>query len=173
MKTFILAAAAALAAMVAAPAMAQDARDDSAFTGPRVGATVGWDTTKGRDGVSYGGAAGYDFAYRGAVVGGEVSLEDSTLDIGALKASRDLAASARVGFVVAPRTMLFGKVGYATTRVEGPYGLHTNLEGVRFGGGAEFALTQKTYLSAEYRRTEYENDFGGRDQVMAGVGFRF
>jgi len=173
MKKIALAAIAALAAMVAAPAMAQDVRDDYAFTGPRVGATVGWDTAQDRDGVAYGGVAGYDFAYRGAVVGGEVSLEDSDLNIGRLKASRDLAASARVGFIVAPRTMLYGKVGYATTRVEGPYGIHTNLEGVRFGGGAEFALTQKTYISAEYRRTEYENDFGGRDQVMAGIGFRF
>lgn len=172
MKTLVLAAAAALAAMVAAPAMAQDARDDSAFTGPRVGATVGYDNYMGAEDVAYGGAVGYDFAYRGVVLGGEVSLEDSTVQGYGIHASRDLAASARVGYVVAPRTMLFGKVGYATTRVEA-YGAHTNLEGVRFGGGVEFAVTPKTYLSTEYRRTEYEGNFGGRDQVMAGVGFRF
>jgi len=172
MKKIALAAIAALAAMVAAPAMAQDARDDSAFTGPRIGATVGYDNYMDAEDVAYGGVAGYDFAYRGAVIGGEVSLEDSSIKGYGLKASRDLAASARVGYVVAPRTMLFGKVGYATTRVEG-FGGHTNLEGVRFGGGAEFALTQKTYLTGEYRRTEYEGNFGGRDQVMAGFGFRF
>lgn len=172
MKTFVLAAAAALAALVATPSVAQTARDDSAFTGPRVGATVGYDNIQGSEDVAYGGVAGYDFAYRGVVLGAEVGLEDSTVRSGAVHASRDLAASARLGYVVLPRTMLFAKVGYATTRVEA-YGAHTNLEGVRFGGGAEFALTQKTYLSAEYRRTEYEGDFGGRDQVMAGFGFRF
>jgi outer membrane immunogenic protein len=171
MKTLILAAAAALG-MMATPALAQDVRDDAAFTGPRVGATVGYDTIRGNEDVAYGGVAGYDFAYRGMLVGGEVGLEDSSVRINGVRASRDLAASARVGYVIAPRTMVFGKVGYATTRFEG-FGGHTNLEGVRFGGGAEFALTPKTYLTGEYRRTEYEGNFGGRDQVMAGFGFRF
>lgn len=171
MKKIVMALA-AMAAMVATPALAQDARDDSAFTGPRVGATVGYDNIQGAEDVAYGGTAGYDFAYRGVVLGGEVGLEDSTVKSYGVHASRDLSASARLGYVVAPRTMLFAKVGYATTRVEA-FGDHTNLEGVRFGGGAEFALTQKTYLSGEYRRTEYEGNFGGRDQVMAGFGFRF
>jgi outer membrane immunogenic protein len=167
MKNILIAAALALTTL-AAPAMAQDAT----FTGPRVGATVGYDTTDGQDGVTYGGSAGYDFALKGVLVGVEATLEDSTLDYAGVNASRDLAVSARLGYVIAPRTLLFAKAGYATTRLEAR-NLHTNLEGVRFGGGAEYALSRNTYLSAEYRRTEYENDFGGRDQVIAGIGFRF
>jgi outer membrane immunogenic protein len=171
MKAILIAAAAALGAM-ATPATAQDAAQDATFTGPRVGATVGYDVVQHAEDVAYGGAAGYDFAYRGVLIGGEVSLEDSTVQKYGVHASRDLAASARIGYVVAPRLMAFAKVGYASTRVEYA-GAHTNLEGVRFGGGAEYALTPKTYVSAEYRRTEYEGNFGGRDQIMGGIGFRF
>jgi outer membrane immunogenic protein len=148
MKTFVLAAVAALTAL-AAPVAAQDVAQDATFTGPRVGATVGYDTIHGNDDVAYGGSVGYDFAYRGAVVGVEATAEDSEVKANGVRASRDLAVSARLGYVVLPRTLLFAKAGYATTRFE-YLGDHTNLEGVRFGGGAEFALTPKTYLLAGF-----------------------
>ena len=44
---------------------------------------------------------------------------------------------------------------------------------MRYGGGLEFAATPNTYISAEYQRTEYEQNVGGRDAAMVGVGFRF
>ncbi|MCB4859105.1 porin family protein [Sphingobium sp. RSMS] len=171
MKTVIFAALAAAA--VSAPAFAQDA---APFTGPRAGVTLGYDKVGGEEGFSYGVSTGYDLAVAPRITfGPEVSFSDSTADDNfGIDVSRDLAASIRLGYVVTPRVLAFGKVGYATTRfedtVEGDFG---NLEGVRYGGGVEFAVTGNTYISAEYQRTEYEADFGGRDAGVVGIGFRF
>lgn len=166
MKTLVLAAVAALAAM-AAPASAQD------FTGARVGATVGYDNVQGAEDVAYNAVVGYDLAVAPrATIGAEATLGDSTVSAYGIKASRDLGVSLRAGYVLTPRVLAFGKVGYANTRVEA-FGTHVNFEGVRFGGGLEFAATRNTYISAEYARTEYEAGLGGRDQALVGVGFRF
>lgn len=167
MRSFIIASA---ALAVATPAFAQSA---APFTGARIGATVGYDKTHGSDGVTYGGSFGYDYGLTPRItLGAEATLEDSSTKFGGVNASRDAAISARLGYVLTPKILGFAKVGYDTTRFE-TNGSHTNLEGVRFGGGLEYALTPKTYISAEYRRTEYENHFGGRDAGIAGFGFRF
>lgn len=168
MRIFIFASA---ALAVAAPAFAQDA---APFTGARLGATVGYDKTHGSDGVSYGGAFGYDRAVTPNItLGAEATLEDSTTKYAGVHASRDAAISARIGYVLTPRILGFAKVGYDSTRIEIDGAGHTNLEGVRFGGGFEYAVTPKTYVSAEYRRTEYEDHFGGRDAGVVGIGYRF
>lgn len=169
MKTVIFAAIAAATA-VSAPAFAQDA---APFTGQRAGVTLGYDKIGGEDGFAYGVTAGYDLALAPRITGGvEVSLGDSTVDDSGLDVSRDLAASLRAGYVLTPRVLAFGKVGYASTRFEVD-GDGAALEGVRYGGGLEFAATPNTYISAEYQRTEYEQNVGGRDAAMVGVGFRF
>jgi outer membrane immunogenic protein len=169
MKTVIFAAIAAAA--VSAPAFAQDA---APFTGPRAGVTLGWDKTQGEDGFAYGVTAGYDLALAPRVtVGPEVSLSESTIDGAGVDASRELAASLRAGYVVTPQVLAFAKVGYTSARIEIPGFGHTSLEGVRYGGGLEYAVTPSTYVSAEYQRSEYEDDFGGRDAALVGVGFRF
>jgi outer membrane immunogenic protein len=168
MKTAIFAAV--VAASVSVPALAQDA---APFTGPRAGITAGYDTYQGADGVSYGVSAGYDLAATPNLRAGvDVSLGDSTVDGAGFKASRDLAASLRLGYVVNPQILAFGKVGYASSRIE-TAGASAAFEGVRFGGGLEYALTPNTYVSAEYQRTEYEQNLGGRDGGVVGVGFRF
>lgn len=168
MKTVIFAAIAA--ACVSAPVFAQDA---APFTGPRAGVTLGYDNAGDEDGFAYGVTAGYDLALAPRITGGvEVSLGDTTVGDSGVEISRDLAASLRVGFVATPRVLAFGKVGYATTRIE-TLGVGAAFEGVRFGGGLEFAATPNTYISAEYQRTEYEQNIGGRDAAMVGVGFRF
>lgn len=168
MKTAIFAAIAAVT--VSVPAFAQDA---TPFTGPRAGVTMGYDKVHGGDGFSYGVSTGYDLAVTPRVTfGPEVSFSDSTAKFGGVDASRDLAASVRLGYVVTPQVLAFGKVGYANSRYEVP-GDHQTLEGVRYGGGLEYSVTPRTYISAEYQRTEYENNFGGRDAGVVGVGFRF
>jgi outer membrane immunogenic protein len=171
MRTIALAALAAVSVVaITAPAAAQDA---SAFTGPRIGATLGYDKTQGRDGFTYGGAFGYDVAVAPRItLGAEGTFEDSTVKRGTLHASRDVAISARAGYALTPQILGFAKVGYDTTRFELGTG-HTNVEGVRFGGGLEYAVTPRTYVSAEYRRTEYEGNFGGRDAGIVGFGIRF
>ncbi|MGC4251194.1 MAG: porin family protein [Sphingobium sp.] len=168
MKTAILAAIAA--ASVAVPAFAQDA---APFTGPRAGVILGYDNIQGSDGFTYGASTGYDIAVTPRItVGPEVSFSDSTTKDAGVHASRDLAASLRLGYVVNPKLLAFGKVGYANTRFEFA-GAHQSLEGVRFGGGLEYAVTPRTYISAEYQRSEYEDNFGGRDAGLVGIGFRF
>ena len=169
MKTVIFAAVAAAAAF-SAPAFAQDA---APFTGPRAGVTVGYDSLGDEEGVSYGVTAGYDLPVaQNITFGPEVSLGDTTTDAPGVKVSRDLAASVRLGYVLNPQFLAFAKVGYADTRFEA-LGTNVNFEGVRFGGGLEFAVTSNAYISAEYQRTEYEDNFGGRDAGVVGIGFRF
>ena len=168
MKTVIFAAAAVAA--FSAPAFAQDA---APFTGPRAGVTVGYDSLGDEEGVSYGVTAGYDLPVgQNFTFGPEVSFGDATVDAPGVDASRDLAASVRLGYVENPQFLAFAKIGYADTRFE-LLGTNANYEGVRFGGGLEFALTNNAYVSAEYQRTEYEDDFGGRDAAVVGIGFRF
>ncbi|WP_336957890.1 porin family protein [Sphingobium aquiterrae] len=168
MKTAIFAAIAA--ACVSVPAFAQD---EAPFTGPRAGVTVGYDKFQGEDGVSYGVTAGYDIALAPRVVGGvDVALGDSTVDGASTKVSRDLAASLRLGYVVTPRILAFGKVGYASSRFE-VGGVGAALEGVRYGGGLEYGVTPHTYISAEYQRSEYEQNIGGRDAGVVTIGYRF
>jgi outer membrane immunogenic protein len=168
MKTVIFAALAAAA--ISAPAFAQDA---APFTGPRAGVTLGYDKIGGDDGFAYGVSAGYDLAVAPRITfGPEVSFSDSTVEEAGIDVSRDLAASVRLGYVVTPRVLAFGKVGYADTRFE-VAGTNINYEGVRYGGGLEFAVAGNTYISAEYQRSEYEDGLGGRDAGIVGVGFRF
>jgi outer membrane immunogenic protein len=154
---------------IAVPAFAQDA---GPFIGARIGATLGWDRAL-HSGVTYGGAIGYDALVAPKItVGAEASFEDSTAKGNGFRASRDVAISGRVGYILTPNVLGFAKVGYDTTRDE--FGAqHTSFEGVRFGGGLEYAVTKHVYVSTEYRRTEYEANLGGRNAVIAGAGVRF
>lgn len=171
MKTVIFAAAVAAAAL-SAPAFAQDA---APFTGPRAGVTVGYDKLGGEEGVSYGVTAGYDLAVTpNLTFGPEVSFGDTTVGDDVLELSRDLAASVRLGYIANPQFLVFGKVGYANTRFElSNSNAGFSAEGVRYGGGVEFALNSNTYISAEYQRTEYEDNLNSRDAGVVGIGFRF
>lgn len=174
MKTAIFAAISA--AVIATPAFAQgDASSGSAFTGPRIGVTTGYDKFQDHDGVTYGASAGYDLALGQKLRAGiDVGLADSTTKTPTTDASRDLSASARVGYVLTPRIMPYAKVGYASSRFEASgTGVGGAVEGVRYGGGVEYATSPRTYISAEYQRTEYEQNIGGRDAAMVGVGLRF
>ena len=168
MKTLILAAVAALTA-VATPAMAQD------FTGARVGVTGGYDDVQSRDGFTYGVVAGVDAPIaKGVTLGVEATLEDSTASAAGVDASRELGVAVRAGVVVLPKTLVFAKVGYTNARFElAGTNSGVTLEGLRYGAGVEYAVTNHTYVTAEYRRSELENGFGGRDGALVGVGFRF
>jgi outer membrane immunogenic protein len=173
MKTATFAAVAAI--FIATPALAQGQDDAGAFTGPRLGITSGYDKIQDQDGVTYGVSAGYDIAVAPKIRAGvDVGLADSTAGGKTFDASRDLSASARLGYVVMPKIMGFAKVGYASSRFEQvDTTIGSATEGVRYGGGLEYAPTRKTYVSAEYQRTEYGDNIGGRDAAMVGVGLRF
>ena len=191
MRKYLLVAL--LAATAATPAFAQDA---APFTGPRVEAIVGYETTDVEDensgGVTYGGALGYDFNLGGAVAGVEVELSDSTVDecISGIDVAgdelcaqlgRDIYVGGRVGAVLGSNTLLYAKAGYVNGRVNLQYDAPgsaddfddgVNLDGVRVGAGVEFALSGNAYAKTEYRYSNYEAGYD-KHQVVAGIGFRF
>lgn len=174
MKKTLFGAAAVALMTLAAPAMAQD------FTGPRVGVVGGYDDVQNRDGFTYGVVAGVDAPVaKGVIVGVEATLEDSTTSAvgnGTVfgKASRELGVAVRAGVVVLPKVLAYGKVGYTNARFElAGTNAGVSLEGVRYGGGIEYAVTDRVYTTVEYRRTELEDGVGGRNGVLAGVGIRF
>lgn len=190
---------------VAAPALAQA---DAPFTGPHVEALLGYDVVgtpdDNRDGLLYGASAGYDFQIGGAVLGAEAEFTDSTAkarengivtaaDSASIRASRDLYVGARLGFAVAPSTMLYAKGGYTNARFKSEYnngaGVTTlssaDLDGYRIGAGIEQKLNifgPSGFVKAEYRYSNYRhlNAAGttssidlDRHQILAGVGVRF
>lgn len=169
MKKTLFGAAAVALMTLAAPAMAQD------FTGPRVGVVGGYDDVQNRDGFTYGVVAGVDAPVaKGVIVGVEATVEDSTTKAAGLNASRELGVAVRAGVVVLPKVLAYGKVGYTNARFElAGTNAGVSLEGVRYGGGIEYAVTDRVYTTVEYRRTELEDGVGGRNGVLAGVGIRF
>lgn len=170
MKKIFTMVALAAASMFAAPAaLAAD------FTGPRVGVTVGYDDVADRDGVTYGIVAGVDAPVaKGVIVGAEATLEDSTVKGLGISASRELGLAVRAGVKLTDSVLAYGKVGYAKARFEAAgTNAGVSLEGVRYGGGIEYAVTKNLYANVEYRRSEYENGVGGRNGVLVGAVIRF
>lgn len=147
MRKYMLAAL--LAGTATAPAFAQ--KEESAFTGPRVEAIVGYDRLQSGDrnddgvdtsdddgdesieGVAYGIGVGYDFDLGGLVLGieGEFSESsgkqeaDETIDglslSSRIKTGRDLYVGGRLGFRAGSSTLLYGKVGYTNTNIDSRY----------------------------------------------------
>jgi outer membrane immunogenic protein len=96
---------------------------------------------------------------------------------------RSLYVGGRIGFAVAPRTLLYGKIGYTNQRVTVDYTagsppafasfrVSSNLDGIRVGGGVEQKIGRNAYVKGEYRYSDYESG-DGRHDAVAGIGFRF
>jgi len=153
-KIFALVAIAAAA--LSTPSLAAD------FTGPRIEVTAGFDdVTKANEvaDVTYGAAVGIDaplFGSNKLIVGVEASV-DNVLEY------RDYGVSARLGYKLADNVLAYAKAGYADFR---------GLEGVRVGGGFEYAVTNNLYAKVEYRYSDLELNVG-RHQGLVGVGIRF
>ena len=198
MKTRLALFASAVAVIAASPAFAQSAdtapaTPADAFSGAHVEATFGWDhlankslkqaataleDTGTSDGVTFGGALGYDFALTDHVtLGGELGVYGSsgkwdnsanlvagTFDTQAVRAGRDLYAGARLGYALTPRTQIFAKAGYTNARF-GTYGTDgsevlyqgINANGFRLGSGVEQKLTRTTYVKLEYDYSHYDS----------------
>lgn len=180
---------------LAAPVFAQDAAAP-AFTGARLEGIGGWDRSQAvgdhKDGVLYGIGAGYDFALGTNMIAGiEGEANDSSAKVCAgsetaadprlcARAARDLYVGGRIGTVVGGKTLLYAKAGYTNgqykfTSDDGSNRTtlaKSNLDGVRVGAGAEYALSSNTYVKAEYRYSNYEQGVS-RNQVVGGFGMRF
>ncbi|THD36034.1 MAG: porin family protein [Sphingomonas sp.] len=219
MRTIVLAAASLTTLALATPAFAQDAPDKT-FDGPRAGVILGYDRmqpgqvpnsniddSNSASGLTYGGDLGYDvqsgrwvFGAEGEVTGSTAKVTNNpsaagALGYGRMKAGRDLYAGVRVGYAVAPRTLLYAKGGYSNQRLDlvasngtTETGQHFNLDGWRAGAGLEQSLGGKAYAKLEYRYSNYDkarleypngantNNFSvdtDRHQIVAGLGIRF
>jgi outer membrane immunogenic protein len=179
MLKIMLSAVAGTVALAASPAFAQD--DAALFGGGHVEAITGYDhITDGDDGILYGIGAGYDFRTGNVVLGIEGEVLESTAGdcAGALcvDASRDFYIGGRIGAVVAPRVLVYGKIGYSNARVEvtsNNVENHTNLDGIRAGAGVEWQFRNSPFsVRAEYRYTNYEQGVE-RHQGTLGLAFRF
>ena len=194
----ILASAAAFAAT---PAFAQE--ESRSFTGPRVEATFGYDSTQADvglpsdqdsvDGVRVGGAIGYDLpigstftigaeAGIGWQVSGKAEAQIGTTNL-RVTTGRDIDVSLRLGAKVAPRTLLFVKAGYANSE----FRLRTTIGGVGGNSVSHISDEEDGYrLGAGveqmlgdhlYAKAEYRySDYGddiSRHQLLVGAGYRF
>lgn len=188
MKKFLIALA-AVAAAASTPAFAE------APSGIRAEALVGWDRVSldlqdfglgsyNEDGVGFAIGLGYDVPVSASVAFGvDAEVADSTtkyeftdgVDTVSLSTGRDLYVGGRLTAAVNPNLNLYGKVGYTNARIKGTINNVSesdNGDGVRVGLGAQLGFGGSSYGLVEYRYSNYESDVS-RNQVMAGVGFRF
>lgn len=196
MRRFAYLAALAAPLLAVAPAAAQTATDPSApsFTGLRVQGLAGWDRTQAygghKDGVLYGAGLGYDVQRGGILIGIDGEIDGSTAKdcVGSAtaadprlcaKAGRDLYVGGRVGTLLGARTLLYAKAGYTNARYSlgdnngtTNVGGSKNFDGLRVGGGLEYALTRNAFVNAEYRYSNYQDGLS-RNQVVGGFGVRF
>jgi outer membrane immunogenic protein len=163
------------------PAMAQ--AEGPTFEGPHIEAVAGYDRTDvapglgANNGIIYGIAGGYDWRSGALVIGPEVELNDSSVSrtTGAVERSvgRSFYAGARTGFVVADPLLLYIKGGYASGRFDARGGPASYTgDGFRIGAGGEYAVTQRQFVRAEYRYSDYGREARGQTWVIA-IGTRF
>lgn len=194
-----------LASAAAVPAAA------APFSGFRVEGQIGWDnpvvdydiyTANGvyvgnyhnsRSGFMYGGEVGYDlplsdilrlgalFTFNGTTVDVQPQYGVNLYDFNA-KIGTNWNLGARMGFLVAPATMLYGTLGYAQTAIRYYYTDNVvpansweekrTYGGFLFAAGAEQAFGERFYGKLEYRYQNYQ-DGVSRNQIVGGVGIRF
>ena len=184
------------AVLIAVPAAAQDAEP---FTGPSIVALGGVDHSNGGSndptGFVYGGAITYDLGsgsmrygveaeVTGTTTGGCVTSTAGTINARhCYDMGRDLYVGGRIGAVVAPNLMVYGKAGYTNARTSGSFdnlattakpdsAYAANSDGYRVGGGLELDIG-KFLVRTEYRYSDYSGIAGHRHQGTVGLGVRF
>jgi len=154
MRKVLIALAATTAALVATPALANEARVEA-----RGG--VIWSGGSSQD--TWGAAAGYDVDLgSSAFVGAEVSGDK----IGTSGTKVAWGLNGRVGAKVGDKVKLFAAGGYTTEPCTGCEG---NWDA---GAGAEFGFTKNLYAKVEYRHF-FGDTFASSDAVVAGLGIKF
>ncbi|AYO75878.1 outer membrane protein [Novosphingobium panipatense] len=195
MKKFAIASAAlsstalVFAVAIATPAAAQE------FQGPYVGAQVGWKQDKAindsRNSVVGGVLAGYDQEVTPNVVlgveaGFSLAASDRIGPAGTNAAVIDpdysFDVSARAGYVVGQKNLLYVRGGYANSRGDFVRNIGSvrvsdkeTYDGWFVGGGVERKLLDNVSTRIEYRYSDLgSNNFKfDRHQVLAGVAYRF
>lgn len=200
-RTLFPAALLTALAAISAPAHADT------FSGPYVGVTAGWNEDKvsrstidaqpidaraSRDALVLGGYAGYNYKLTPHVVVGTEAGFSGTIDdtVRTTSAGQPLSVSplysfdltARAGYLVTSKTLVYTRAGYANSRVRSVIDTPTgtlrdsrNLDGWLVGGGVEYAITPKISARAEYRYSDFRRDGGRNDrhQTLLGVSYNF
>lgn len=164
MKKIVIAASAAVLAMSAQNAFAQDA---STFTGPRIGVEIGMadDDFLGSEETTWGVNAGYDADLGGFVLGGTVSYTGIFDDEGS--DFEELGIGVRAGAKAGDNALVYATVGYSDIDVYG-----VGVDGVKLGLGIELASSGGFYGQLETRYGSYDYDID-LYQTVVGVGYRF
>jgi outer membrane immunogenic protein len=200
MRKYLLAALAA--GVATAPAVAQDTAA-SPFTGPRVGAIVGYDSIgagseadtdndendQSVEGLLYGVEVGFDADVGGAVVGVEAELTDSTgkyevnssdpefFGFGRIATDRDIYIGARAGILATPNTLVYAKGGYTNARLNvlGTDGETEFDENYKLDGWRLGAGVEQSFGNNTYAKLEYRysNYDEGEIEIDEGDEFEF
>jgi outer membrane immunogenic protein len=177
------------------------------FRGFRLEGNIGGDRFKAEGDrnskLGYGGAAGFDGVIDDKIVVGVEgsywmpkgdSTDCATVSGGALcqRSSHEIGAAVRVGYLVTPALLVFGKGGYVNDtqrnsflsssglyyvngNIVGPgYSAkdHYSTDGYQVGGGVEYSLTKMVYVSGQYVYSRYD-DHTSRQRALFGAGIRF
>lgn len=193
---------AAAAALIAVPALAQDA--PVAFNGPFIGAHAGWQedrlsqsqtgvngSNSKVSGFAYGAQVGYDFRLgEAAVLGAEVGIGGRTgsalFNNFDATQGRTINATARLGYLVTPQGLVYARGGYSNARFnleDNLVKISENRDGYTVGGGYEQMLGTNVSARLQYDYSNYGSDEiftstltnfkYSRHAVTAGVNFRF
>jgi outer membrane immunogenic protein len=156
---------------------------DSSFRpaeGAFFGAAAGYDRPVG-DRVFAGIEAGVDFSTGLSCEVNPLILAPGIFE-NCIEPGRDLSAIARIGVRIGDgKAKIYALSGYSNLRLEESSRLNgrndtgvlsSNLDGIRFGAGLEYALTERFYGKVEYRYSNYNQGFS-RNQLLVGAGIRF
>lgn len=193
MKAFVTGILAAGSVIVASPALA------NTFEGPYVGAQAGWnhdfirdaDTDIGtlvmrgkRNSFNGGVFAGYNYkATDKVVIGAEAGFGMGATDymhIGSnvVDPNHSFDVSARAGYLVTPKTLVYVRGGYDNMRATVSDGVltgHKTFDGWSIGGGVERALLDNVSARLDYRYSDLGNHGNrfARNRVLVGVAYNF
>lgn len=183
-------------ALVAALGAAAAPAHADTLDGPYVGVTAGWERNEiadridarpitgeaSRDALVLGGYAGYNFKATDRILIGADAGFSATVDdkARATSAGRALTIdprygfdlSARAGYLVTDKALVYVRGGYANTRVRttfapatgGPIVTSDNHDGWQVGGGLEYAISDRISTRAEYRYSDLGSNGGQYDR---------
>jgi hypothetical protein len=153
MKSVMFTAAAAAAAMMAAPAFAQDLGSTSLY------GDLGYSHLDGR-GTDNGAVTGRLGAQFGPYLGAEGELSGG-VDANHGQRINDQYAGYAVGHLpVAPKLELLARIGYGATdfRSPSPAGSgHATVDSVNYGVGGQYMMDPHNGLRVDYTRYDYQH----------------
>ncbi|MCD1625701.1 outer membrane beta-barrel protein [Seohaeicola saemankumensis] len=131
--------------------------------------------TRAGQGFTGGGYAGYGIQQNGFYIGGEAEIELSSADwnierspvgrIYSVEKKATAGLGVRLGYVLNDNVLLYARAGVVRSDFDVAYSFRsaavsqsTTLDGVRMGGGVEFAIGENTNVRLDYTHTTYDSN---------------